>query len=170
MTRPDDTLTEHLADLRHGAQTVRPREDASALARGFREEMDRLFRDFDRRRGWLASMPWGDAFVSDIQVTEGGRRVVIRSELPGMKTRDVKVTLTDGRLTIEGKHVRGQDGKGESNRGRRARRPPGAFRRAIALPQGVEPANVHATFGNGVLEVVLDGPASEAPHRRWSTA
>jgi HSP20 family protein len=169
VTRQADTLTEHLEDLRHGARTVRPPEDRFALSRGFREEMDCLFRDFDRRRGWLASMPWTDAFVSDIQVIEGGRRVIIRSELPGMKKRDVKVNLTDGRLTIEGEHVRGHEAKGEGNHGCRARRPPGTFRRAITLPHGVEPENVHATFGNGVLEVVLDGPAAEDPHRGKST-
>ncbi len=85
--------------------------DAFRLSQGVRRDMDRLFEDLERRRGWLASMPWGDAFVSDIEVLEEGRRAIIRSDLPGMKKDDVKVDVAGGRVTIEGAYQRGRDAK-----------------------------------------------------------
>ncbi len=89
MTTRDDTLTDHLRDVLHRREAAPWQDDALALSRRLRQRMDRLFEDFERRRGWLASMPWSDAFVSDIQVIER-----TRSRTPSRATRSSTPTVS----------------------------------------------------------------------------
>jgi len=91
-------------------------EPASALQarrpfRSLRQEMDRLFEDFERDLGWPRSVfsiapfwgreaPWSAAPAVDIAETDKAYEVT--AELPGLAEKDIEVKLANGGLTIKG--------------------------------------------------------------------
>jgi HSP20 family protein len=80
---------------------------------------------------------------------------VVGAELPGFAPEEVKVTLENNVLTIEGKH----EEKGEEE-GRTFRRF-NEFRRQFRLPANVNTEAIEAKQDNGLLVVTL--PKIEAP-------
>jgi len=88
----------------------------------------------------------------------------VRADLPGLTKDDVKVELTDEALTISGERKAEKEEKREGFF--RSERSYGIFYRQIPLPQGVDADKATATFTNGVLEVTIQVPKSEARGRK----
>lgn len=131
--------------------------------RGFRDlqsEVDRMMGEaFGRLPRSAGPAEWAPAIDA---VTENGN-LVIRAELPGMKPEDVEISFHDGVLTIAGEHKQEEEKK-DSRYLIRERRY-GSFRRSMALPSGVDENNIKASFAEGVLEVTVEGGASEIEQR-----
>jgi HSP20 family protein len=129
-------------------------------------EVDRVFDEvlggLSRPRGWGGQQldPWAPAIDA---LTKDGN-LVIRAELPGVELEDVDVALQDGTLTISGEHKADQE-EGLGGYHLRERRY-GSFRRNIALPEGIDESKIHARFGDGVLEVTVEGAAIEQAPKR----
>jgi HSP20 family protein len=99
----------------------------------------------------------GAAWFPEIDVFEKNNRLVTKIDLPGLKKDDVRVEVTDGHLAISGeRRTEAEEKKGNFYRCERAY---GSFYRTIPLPDGVTLEDVHATFGDGVLEVSIPLPA-----------
>ena len=121
--------------------------------------MDSLFESFwGLGRGEALKQAWSPRV--DVSETEG--EVVISSELPGMKAEDVKITVTDGVVTIEGEKKEEQ--KTEGRTAHQVERVYGAFRRQFRLPSAVNADEITATYADGVLMVNL--PKEEAAKAR----
>ena len=84
--------------------------------------------------------------------------MIVRAELPGLRSEDFTVETTADRLTIRGeKSVESE----EQGRGfHRVERRYGAFVRSVALPCEVDRDRAEASYRNGVLRVTL--PKTEA--------
>jgi HSP20 family protein len=97
------------------------------------------------------------AWSPTIEVFEKNNRLVTKVDLPGVKREDVKVEVTDGRLTISGERKR----ETEEKKGNvyKSEREYGSFYRSVPLPEGVKLDDVNATFADGVLEVSVPMPA-----------
>lgn len=126
---------------------------------GLRREMNRLFDSFwgDREEGihgnWLPAT----------DVSESGDEIVIAAELPGMSQEDVKVTVANSVLTIQGEKK--QESEHEEGNSYRAERTYGSFSRSFTLPSGVDANKVAATCKDGVLSVRIP-KAEEAKARQ----
>jgi HSP20 family protein len=83
---------------------------------------------------------------------------VIKAELPGVKKDDVKITLADGLLTVEG--TREEEKEVNDARYHTRERFLGSFRRTFVLPEGFDADKIGAEFKNGVLEVRVPLPAT----------
>ena len=111
----------------------------------------RMDRDFDD----LVRRTWGSAgrtagFVPPVEVLRDGEDVVVRVELPGIDVeRDVSIEVERGQLVISGERRAATEGEGVLVRELRY----GAFRREFALPQGVSPEQVEASYDDGLLDV-----------------
>lgn len=131
-------------------------------------DMDRLFEDFALGRGissplaaltgiepGIAQGPW----MPQVDIFERGGNLVVHADLPGLKQADVNVNVDDGILTISGErtHERTQETGGIYRRERSF----GSFQRSVALPEGVNPESIQASFDNGVLEVSMPIPKEE---------
>jgi HSP20 family protein len=142
-------------------------EPASALQawqpfRSFRQEMDRLFEDFERGWGWPRSMfsveplgrreaTWNVAPAVDVAETD--KAYELTAELPGLAEKDLEVKLSNGALTIKGeKHEEKEERKRDYYISERRY---GAFERSFRLPEGVDTDKIEANFKNGILKVVL---------------
>lgn len=123
-------------------------------------EMNRLFSSLiDTPAPAGAPRRW----VPAVDVAETGEAFVLKADLPGVAEDDVSVEIEGGVLTISGE--RRAEHEEEREGWYRVERSFGAFRRAVTLPDGVDPERVRATFDRGVLEVRIPRPASQVPHR-----
>lgn len=132
--------------------------EGGALARRLFGDFDRFFED--------AGVPWFRrparynefAWIPEVEITEGEGRLRVRVDLPGLKKEEVTVTATGEFLTIAGE--RKQEVEEKEKEWFHTERTYGRFERTIRLPEGVKPAEIAATFENGVLEVVVPVPAA----------
>ncbi|HEU0102299.1 MAG TPA: Hsp20/alpha crystallin family protein [Mycobacteriales bacterium] len=110
--------------------------------------MDRDFDDLVRRTWGTQGRTAG--FVPAVEVLRAGEDVVVRVELPGIDVeRDVSIEVERGKLVISGERRASAEGDGVLVRELRY----GAFRREFALPQGITPEQVEASYDSGLLDV-----------------
>ena len=93
------------------------------------------------------------AWLPRVDVTEANGHFFVRAECPGMEAKDVRLSIEDGVLTLEGEKRAEHEEKDE--RTYRRERRYGSFLRRIPLPVAVDPAKVKAEFKNGLLTVTL---------------
>ena len=136
----------------------------------------RMDREFDElvRRGWTAGKGRGEGrgevrptvmaagFVPAVEVARDGEDVVVRVELPGIDVeRDVAIEVERGKLVISGER---RDTRAESPDGLLVRELRyGQFRREFALPPGVSPEQVQASYDSGLLDVRVRGVVQPEP-------
>jgi len=130
------------------------------MLRRFRSDVDRFFEDLGTMRtGGSQSMTmWSPR----AEMFDRNGRTVVRIELPGLERDDVKVSVWNDRLIIEGER------RDEDDQQRRdyyqTEWSYGRFYREISLPEQVDPSEVMANFKNGVLEIEL--PQSQVTRQR----
>ena len=115
------------------------------------QEMNRLFDSFFGRptvvqaadRMWLP--------LTDMYETKDD--LYVSFELPGIREKDVHVSITGDVLTVRGERKWDKELKEESYH--RLERVYGKFERAIPLPIPVQADKVKATYREGVLEIKL---------------
>jgi len=94
-------------------------------------------------------------------ITESDKEYLIRAELPAVKKEDVKVTIDNGVITIQGE--RKQEKEEKSEKQHRIERLYGSFSRSFSLPEGVNADAVRCESKDGVLTVHVPKPQSEKP-------
>jgi len=122
--------------------------------------MNRFFgltRAGNGERELLAMTDWSPS--CDISETDTEYR--IHAELPSVKKEDVKVTLDDGVLTIQGDRREEKEEKGEKFHRRELSY--GHFLRRFTMPDDTDAAKVDATFKDGMLNVVIGKSKAKAP-------
>ena len=77
--------------------------------------------------------------------------LLLRADLPGLDRKDIQLSVENGVLTLQGSRQQEKEDKGDDFYA--MERWAGTFYRSIALPQGVDPDHVEASFNNGVLEI-----------------
>jgi len=121
---------------------------------------DRLNRVFNRsalpRTNDKETMVVAD-WVPSVDVSETEGEYQIKVEIPDVKKEDVKVTLEEGVLTIQGERKHEKEEKG--TRYHRVERSYGRFVRSFTLPDLIDEGKVKAEFKDGVLNLQL--PKSE---------
>ena len=128
-------------------------------------EFDSLFNRlmptmFNRWAGRLGTsngdeMQW--APTADISETDG--EFLIRAALPAVKKEDVKVTVDDGMITIEGERKQQTEDKNEKMH--RVESFYGHFTRSFSLPDSVDQNAIRCESKDGVLTVHI--PKVQAP-------
>jgi HSP20 family protein len=88
-----------------------------------------------------------------VDIEETATEYVIKADLPAMKKEDVKVSVEDGVLAIEGERRQEKEEKGKKFH--RIERSFGTFVRRMALPTDVDQQRFVADFKDGVLNVHL---------------
>ncbi|MEK7726030.1 MAG: Hsp20/alpha crystallin family protein [Nitrospirota bacterium] len=96
-------------------------------------------------------------WMPTVDISETAGEYVIQAELPEVKKDDVKVTLEEGVLTIQGQRRQEKDEK--TTKYHRIERSYGTFIRSFSLPDQVNESGVKAEFKDGVLNLHI--PKSE---------
>ena len=114
-------------------------------------------------------------FSPRVDISETKENVFVRAEMPGMKAEDVKITLSDGTLTLRGSKKRPPAQAGsiadDASAPReevfhRLERSHGEFSRQFALPDNLNEDAIEATFADGVLEIKIPKREPEKPRER----
>lgn len=99
------------------------------------------------------SIPAAASWVFPVDIKESPDKVVVKAEIPGIKSEDIKVNLHDGQLVIQGE--RKQEKEEKDDRFIRVERSYGSFYRAFNVGVPVKGDAIKATYKDGILEVVL---------------
>jgi HSP20 family protein len=94
-------------------------------------------------------------------ISETDTAYVIKAEIPGVNKEDVKVTLENGMLTIQGERKMEKEEKGKKFH--RIERSYGSFMRSFRVPDDADESAVKAEFKDGVLNVTLTKSAKAKP-------
>jgi HSP20 family protein len=86
---------------------------------------------------------------------------IIQFALPGVDPKAVEVFVMDNLLTVKGERKPNHDATGKEYFVREVTY--GAFQRSVTLPEGVDAAQVEATYANGMLEVRVPAPRAATP-------
>jgi len=126
-----------------------------------RRDMDRLWDSFleggprrriEERGEWLPSL----------DVSETKNELVVKAEVPGMDSKDIDISLSDGMLTIKGEKKQEKEEKeGDYHLVERSY---GAFVRSVQLPKEVKAEKISASCKDGVLKITL--PKSEEAKKK----
>lgn len=112
---------------------------------------DREMSDLFSRSDWAPAV--------DIKETDDA--YLIEAELPGLNKKDVKVTVDDGVLTIQGE--RRQEEESSDKKIHRVERFYGSFMRRFSLPDNVDENSVKAKFKDGVLTLSVKKAEPKEP-------
>jgi HSP20 family protein len=93
------------------------------------------------------------AWVPPVDIFEEDNAIRIMAEIPGVRPEDVKLTVENNVLTIQGSKQ--QVAEERADRVHRYERTYGAFERSFTLPTTVDANSIKASYDNGVLTVTL---------------
>jgi HSP20 family protein len=122
-------------------------------------EFNKLFNSFGRRfldsdgKEELENVVWMP--LSDI--TESKDSFSIKMDIPGIKKDDVKISYSDGQLSISGE--RKEEKESSDTTYHRVERTYGKFYRSFNLPQKIKYDQIEAVFNDGQLLITV--PKSE---------
>jgi HSP20 family protein len=92
-------------------------------------------------------------FTPRTDIKETKNRIEIVSEMPGMDTKDIEVSVHNGVLTITGeKKVEKEEKETDYQHVERSY---GCFSRSISLPDTVDIDKIESTYKHGVLTVTV---------------
>ena len=114
-----------------------------------REKWNEMFEDIfghEVGKGEIVKQIWAPR----IDLVEAEKEFRLSADLPGMKKEDVKITLTENVLTIQGERKLEREKKNENYHV--TERAHGKFSRSIPL-QNVNTKKIDAKFDNGVLTI-----------------
>jgi HSP20 family protein len=148
--------------MRREPLTVAPffRFSADPYFREMEDVSDRLNRFFGtwtrpQQKEALTLAEWAPPV--DIQETE--KEYLVKAELPEITKENVKVTVENGVLTLQGERNQEKEEKGKKFH--RIERSYGTFLRTFTMPEDADPTKITADFKDGVLRVHL--PKTEKP-------
>ncbi len=125
-------------------------------------DIDRLMRRSFRR---LPQLSEGNGGVTEwspsADISETEKEYIVRADLPAVKKEDVKVTVNDGVLTLEGE--RKQKKEERSERVHRTETFYGSFLREFSLPANADANAITCKTEEGVLTIHIPKKTIEKP-------
>lgn len=127
--------------------------------RDMEREMDRVLRSVNQAfEGLRIGRPY-----PPVNVYERPEEFLLTAELPGVRTEDLELSVTNGQLVMRGQRLEASEPS--PDRYRRSERQHGKWERSIPLPDRVEEERMSAEFINGVLTVHLPKSPSTQPRQ-----
>lgn len=100
-------------------------------------------------------------FGPSMDIFAKGHDLVLRLEVPGLKTEDIDISLADHMLVITGERREEKEVKEEDYY--RRERSYGHFERSLPVPETVTEGDIEASYEDGILEVSVKGAVEEKP-------
>ncbi|NOY55001.1 MAG: Hsp20/alpha crystallin family protein [Actinobacteria bacterium] len=117
------------------------RYDPFSVAR----DLDQFFEGF----GTPVDRPW----IPRVDVFDREDALIVRTELPGMRSEDIDVTIENSELVISGSRSFDQEEEGKGYHRREIAH--GEFQRAIYLPDEYDADKISAAYRDGILEISI---------------
>jgi HSP20 family protein len=108
--------------------------------------------------------PFGERpWTPPVDVGENDQEVIVRAEVPGIGPEDIQITVSGGQLILAGEKKVSPEQGGKEFYQTESRY--GTFRRAIPLPESIDPEGVEAEYQNGVLMIRIRKTSGAPPKR-----
>ena len=128
-------------------------------------EFEDLFDRYSKSVGWpvaraqdlITTGEWSPR----VDITEKKNEFLIKAEIPEVKKEDVKVSMDNGVLTIQGEKKQEEEEEGEQYH--RIERFYGSFMRSFSLPENIDVNHIQATYKEGVLNLHIPKTAESRP-------
>ena len=130
--------------------------------REFETLHDKIQRYFDDFSNFGFNM--NENFYPRIDISENKNRIDVTAEIPGVKKENIKITLQDNILTIEGEKKKENEQK--ENNYFRSERMFGSFKRSFTLPKEVDSESVEAKFEDGMLHIQMKTMAPKVKNEK----
>jgi HSP20 family protein len=114
----------------------------------FHDRIQRYFDDFSN-----FGFNINESFNPRIDISDDKENIIVTAEIPGVKKENIKITLQDNILTVEGEKKKEEEKK--ENNFFRNERMYGSFKRCFTLPVEVDSDKVLAKFEDGTLHIQL---------------
>ncbi|HEV8337972.1 MAG TPA: Hsp20/alpha crystallin family protein [Candidatus Polarisedimenticolia bacterium] len=135
-----------------------PFKELETIGNRFNRLMGQLPMRYDVGREAMTAADW----VPNVDVSEDDKEYLIKAEIPEVDRKDVKVTVHQGILTLQG--TRKKETEEKSKRFHRVERSYGSFFRSFIVPEDASEEKMKAEFKDGMLLVHL--PKNENPKAR----
>ena len=114
---------------------------------------DRMTRQFDEMSRAFETRGSSPGRGMPVDLTDEGDSVTVTADLPGYEKEDIRLSVSDGLLTIraEREASTGHDDEAYVHRERRAQ----SARRTVPIPVEIDEDAASAAYHNGVLTVTL---------------
>jgi HSP20 family protein len=137
----------------------------NSLVPVFRNELglDRLFNNLFR------DFPFEDTSVGEagrypaVDAWEDEKAFHVEAEMPGLKEKDIEISVLGNELRIVGGTETGKEEK--DNKYHRRERFVGRFSRVLRFPVDIEDGKVEAKYESGILSITLPKAAAALPRR-----
>ena len=96
-----------------------------------------------------------------VDISETDKEFAIKAEIPDVQKEDVKVSVDNGVVTIQGERKQEKEEKGKKFH--RVERYYGSFVRSFTLPDNIDEANIKASFKDGMLNLQIPKSAVAKP-------
>jgi HSP20 family protein len=93
-------------------------------------------------------------WMPSVDISETDNAYLVKAEIPGVNKDDVKVTIEDRMLTIQGERKQDQEDKGKKYH--RIERSYGCFMRSFRVPDDADDSAAKAEFKDGMLNITLN--------------
>ena len=97
----------------------------------------------------LTAVDW----TPSVDIVETEKEYLVKAELPQVNKEDVKVSVENGILTVQGERKQEKEEKGKKFH--RVERSYGFFERSFTLPDNADETNISAEFKDGILNIHL---------------
>jgi HSP20 family protein len=115
------------------------------------DEVNRLFNDVLTQGETRPLLPAG--WLPAVDLHETAQDYTVQMDLPGVNSKDLKIELLEGVLTIKGERKSESHPAEGGATAHRLERVAGAFERAFRLPGRIDAGEVKASYKDGVLTV-----------------
>ena len=136
------------------------RWDSFEEIRKTQERLNLLFEDFMPMRKWEG----GNIFTPAVDIKDEGNKLLVTTDLPGIKKEDIELNLKEDMLEIGAKSGAEKETKEEGYI--RKERECTHFYRAVRLPTSVTEEGSTAKIENGVLTITLPKMDLEEPAKK----
>ena len=133
-----------------------PRYDGSFL--NLRDEMNRIFGNLSDECNSN-----DNCWAPSVDIVEQDDKLTLAAELPGIDKNEVKISLQNNVLTIEGEKKQLTEIKEDDDF--KTERFYGKFCRSFAMSSDIDSEKISADYSNGVLTVTLPKSEKVKPHQ-----
>jgi len=130
---------------------------------GLSNRIGRLLTDSLGSLDWQFRDSAAASWMPPVDVLEEADAIRIVAEVPGVKPSDVKISVENNVLTIQG--TKEQVAEERTERVHRYERTYGTFERSFTLPATVDANNIQASYEHGVLTVTLPKAEKAKPRQ-----
>lgn len=131
-----------------------------AQFRRLEEELDEVFGSATSWTSGIRSLPPGTFPAINVGSTED--RVTVYLFAPGIDPRKLDISIQQNLLTVAGQREVSRD---ENASYYRQERFGGDFRRALSLPEDVDPERVEASYRDGIVQITVRRRESAKPRQ-----